>query len=81
MSNAFDYLKYLRDNIFLPYLPPPAKYPPSNSELWRWLEKGSVQINGKLPLPKDRIDMPINQLIFFPKGKRRTTYLDGPACI
>lgn len=47
----------------------------SNSERRRWLESGSVQINGQTPGPNDEIEYPINQLVFFPNGKRRCTML------
>jgi len=45
---------------------------PSSSELWRWLSKGSVIINGDKPKPKDEVQYPIKELIFFPKGRRVT---------
>lgn len=45
----------------------------SNSELRRWLEKGSVIINGTKPKPQDIVSYPITELVFFPKSPRRTT--------
>lgn len=51
----------------------------SNAELRRWLESGSVIINGEKPKPKDLVTFPVWQLIFFPNGKRRTTMQDVPS--
>lgn len=48
----------------------------SNGSIKRWLESGAVLINGKRPKPKDVIELPVWQLIFFPKGKKRTTFHD-----
>ena len=45
----------------------------SNSEIRRLLSKGSIQINETRPKEKDNIDLPIWDLVFFPKGKRKTT--------
>jgi hypothetical protein len=75
---ALDYLKYLRDSIPLPLTPETMKRQdktPSTSELKRWLEAGSVQINGANPKPYDPVSLPIWHLVFFPKGRRRT-YLE-----
>lgn len=70
---AFEYLKSLP---CLPASKEGRKYGrPSNSEMRRWLEKGSVIINGVKPSPNDEINPPIKELIFFPKGKNRTTML------
>ena len=49
---------------------------PSNEQLRRWLNMGSIVINGKTPKSLDEISFPIWQLIFFPKGKRRTIIID-----
>jgi len=48
---------------------------PSHSEIKRWLKKRSVIINGLTPLPNDLIEMPVVQLIFFPKSKRKCTMM------
>lgn len=45
----------------------------SKSEIKRWLLNKAVIINGKTPLPQDEISFPIRELIFFPKGNKRTT--------
>ena len=71
---AYEYLKSL------PYLPhgkihaiPGNKLGrPSNSEIYRWLKTSSVVINGKTMQPHDKVELPIKELIFFPKGKRVT---------
>ena len=47
---------------------------PTNSEIKRWLKNSAVVINGEKPKPNDEIVFPINELVFFPKGKRKTTY-------
>lgn len=48
----------------------------SRSEVRRWLNQQSVVINGKKPRAMDEIDMPVEQLVFFPKSqKRRTTVI------
>ena len=49
---------------------------PSNSQLFRWLKDKAVIINSKTPLPLEEIDLPINELVFFPSSKRRTTIID-----
>ena len=78
MVNALEYLKSL------PFLPVALKRGegkeiygrPSNSELSRWLNMGTVRINGKTPKTLEEISYPIWELIFFPKGKRRTTMVN-----
>lgn len=46
----------------------------SNSEVRRWLDQSAVIINGKKPKAKEKITLPVTQLIFFPKSeKSRTT--------
>ena len=74
-QTAFEYLK----SISLPVSTEGGNYlrgRPSNGEIKRWLSKGSVIINGRRPGPEDKINFPIKQLIFFPNGKRRTTFCD-----
>ena len=48
---------------------------PSGSELRRWFANKAVVINGTTPKATDEIEFPITQLVFFPKGKRKTTVL------
>ena len=50
---------------------------PSNSEIKRWLENGSVAINEKTPKPHDEIEFPITELVFFPTGKTVTIFQDS----
>lgn len=52
--------------------------PPTDAEIRRWLENKAVQINGLRPKPTDIIEFPVWELIFFPKGGRRTTVLGFP---
>ena len=66
-KTAFDYLKYLRRETYT------VPRQPSNSEIRRWLENGSVKINGKYPKPNDLVEFPINELVYFPESKFRTT--------
>jgi len=60
----------------LPWLPHSRERsgPPSNSEVRRWLERGSVQINGKAARKDDVVEYPITSLVFFGKSKSRTTF-------
>lgn len=71
---AYEFLKTF------PYLPSSAegRYGgrPSNSEVRRWLINRAVIINKKVPQPNDKVNFPIKRLIFFPKGKRKTTMMD-----
>jgi len=57
------------------WLPPSTERrgKPSNGELRRWLRNQAVIINGLTPQPLDDVSLPITELIFFPKGKRRAT--------
>ena len=77
---AIEYLKKLRDDdnwIHLP-LDPSGKTidgKVSNSSLRRWLDSKGVCINKEYPKANDRISFPVTSLVFFPKGKRKTTLL------
>lgn len=54
--------------------------PASRSELKRWCEKGCVLINGAKVKHSDEIELPVNQLIFFPDNPRqRITMRDQSA--
>ncbi len=67
---AYEYLKSFD------HLPMSIERPctiPSNSEVKRWLKNGAVIINGKKPKPNDEIEFPITELVYFSKGKRKTT--------
>ena len=49
--------------------------PPSNSELRRWLKKGSVIVNGVVVAAGNDVVLPIEELIFFRGSKSQTTML------
>lgn len=76
---AFELLKSLRDRAHVcPRSRERGKTgSPSNSEIRRWLEKGSVLINGKRPEPNDLVAFPISQLVFFPGAVSQTTIVWG----
>ena len=67
-------LEFLKSFPHLPYDNENHRTTPSNSVLWRWLDKGSVIINGKTPKPNEEIKYPIKSLIFFPKGNTITMW-------
>ena len=71
---AFEYLKVLQNHA---KCSPMSKEKPhseaSNSEIRRWLEKGSVRINEKAVQPNDVLEFPIKQLIFFKGSKSQCT--------
>lgn len=48
---------------------------PSKSEIRRWLDQKAVLINGKRPSHKEEVHFPIVELVFFPKGSRKTTVI------
>jgi hypothetical protein len=74
---ALEYLKRLRHQPFFPCSVEGRKTGlPSNSEIKRWLQKGSVLINGIYPKPDEPIDFPIRQLIFRAKSPNRITIWD-----
>lgn len=73
-KTAFEFLKYIKECGY--YLPMSTERPcteASNAEIKRWLKSSSVIINGKKPNVNDEIEFPITELVYFPKGKRRTT--------
>lgn len=45
----------------------------SNKAIWRALEDGAITINGKRPGPKDTIEFPIEEFIFFKGSKNQVT--------
>lgn len=65
-------LEYLKNLPYLPYDRENMRMEPSNSVLRRWLERGSVIINGVKPKPNDEVNYPITELVFFPKRDRVT---------
>ena len=76
---ALDLLKELRSNgMYFPWRPKDGGRisQPSNSDIFRWLNEGAVEINGKRPKPKDDVSRPLTSLVFFPNNaKTRTTIL------
>ena len=72
---AIEYLKSL-PRSWLPMSVERGIKDPSNSELQRWLNQVSVVINNQTPHSNDEIEFPITKLVFFPKGKRKTTLVD-----
>ncbi len=69
---AFDYLKSLPKQ-FLPKSVIKGIREVSNAELKRWLNDKAVIINGETPAANDSISFPVEELVFFPAGKRKTT--------
>ena len=71
---ALDYLKSL-PRSWLPLSVERGCKPASNSDLFRWLRNKAVVINGDTPDPKSEITFTIEEFIFFPKGRSRTTVI------
>ncbi len=72
-KTAFEYLKFIKEHGHLPMSTEKPCTEASNAEIKRWLKSSSVIINGKKPNVNDEIEFPITELVFFPKGRRRTT--------
>jgi len=73
---ALDWLKELREAHIGPSSKEGTRLGiPSNSELRRWLNKGSVLINGEAPKAAEEIKFPIWQLVFFPTSTKNKTTL------
>jgi len=66
-------LKWLKQFILPMSLEKPCTQV-SNSELKRWIRSGSVLWNGEKCEVDEEIDFPVFSLVFFPKGKKKTTY-------
>lgn len=47
----------------------------TNSEIRRWFKNKAIRINGEFPNWDSKIQLPVVELVFFPKGKRKTTVL------
>jgi tyrosyl-tRNA synthetase len=70
---AMEFLNNLR-----PAIPMSAEKPctaMSNGELRRHIQSGAVLFNGEKVAVDEEIDFPVNSLVFFPKGKRKTTLI------
>ncbi len=79
-DTVYTWVNWLTANVqFLPLGSNGNKTAPmSQSELRRALDSKSVLINGKTFTSEDSCgdeEFPITSLVFFPKGKRKTTYL------
>ena len=70
---AFEYLKVLQNHAKCLPRSKEKNGQASNSEIRRWLEKGSVRINEKAVQPNDVLEFPIKQLIFFKGSKSQCT--------
>lgn len=71
---AYEFILSMRPAI--PFTTGGHRVPASNSEVRRWLEQSAVLINGVKPKPKDVIQFPVTQLVFFPKNPNsRTTVI------
>jgi hypothetical protein len=46
----------------------------TNSELKRWLQNQSIQLNGRRIKWNEEVDFPVEQLILFPKRNRVTIF-------
>jgi len=74
-TTTFEYLKFIKKHGHLPMSTEKPCTEASNAEIKRWLKKGSVVINGKKPGINDIVKFPITELVFFPKGKSKTTMI------
>ena len=72
-TTAFEYLKRIKKHGHLPMSVERPCTEASNAEIKRWLKSSSVVINGKKPNVNDEIEIPVTELVFFPKGRRKTT--------
>lgn len=73
--SALEFLKYWSSNA-TPLMSNEGRWPlqpASNSELRRWLKKGSVLINGAYPQPEDEVVFPISHLVFNAKSRNCCT--------
>lgn len=69
--NALSFLNNLRPAIPMSSEKPCT--PMSNGELRRLMNQSGVLINTEKILPDEEIDFPVFSIVFFPKGKKRTT--------
>lgn len=70
---ALDYIESLRPAV--PFSTEKGCSAASKSEVRRWLDGGSVKINGKSIKANDNIPLPVTSLVFFPKSATRKTTL------
>jgi len=69
---AIEFLLDLHDVGWLPASTEKTGYP-TRSEVRRWLERGSVRINGVTVRQETEISLPIESLVLFEKSPRKTT--------
>jgi len=67
---AIDVLKELNEACYGFWSTEKPKTKASNSELRRWLDKGSVKINGAFCKAFDEIDQ-VLEIVLFPKNDRK----------
>ena len=70
---TLEFLMRLKDISALPMSTERPCTKPTKAEIKRWLKKSSITINHQKPKPQDGIELPIEDLVFFPKGKRKCT--------
>lgn len=75
MMKMIEYLIWLKIFKAIPMSTERPCQRPSKGELKRWCRKGAVVVNGGRPNDQDMIQFPVTSLVFFPRGKRRTTVL------
>jgi hypothetical protein len=75
---AVDFLRWLRDDVFCcPQSREGALVGlPSNSELRRWLDKGTVVVNGKRLGREDTVEWPVTSLVFFQGTDKQVTIVE-----
>lgn len=67
--------EYLRDlNNVCSFMSKERTGKATNSELKRWLQSQSVQLNGRRIKWNEEVDFPVNQLILFPKKSKVTIF-------
>lgn len=65
-------------NKEFPCVPSAEKRSPvSSGQIKRMLENRAVTVNGKKPGPKDPVELPITELIFFKNSKSQCTLFGG----
>lgn len=71
--NAFEYLKSFNHLPMLLDGNKPKKA--TNSDIRRWIESKSIQINGVTITKETDIVFPVTSLVFFPRSKNKVTML------
>ncbi len=67
---AWEYLRELNEVCFFMSRERDGKV--TNSELKRWLQNQSVQVNGRRIKWNEEVDFPVQELVLFPKRNRTT---------